>query len=90
MGQLQACGERQAWEDFREHAHALRGVASNLVLVQVAASSGEIMRMADWQLKGEWNTRLGNLSAALRNGRNALAVRSAGAPHRDDSERSPS
>ncbi|KAG1537411.1 hypothetical protein G6F50_014869 [Rhizopus delemar] len=30
MGQLQACGERQAWEDFREHAHALRGVASNL------------------------------------------------------------
>ncbi|KAG0743989.1 hypothetical protein G6F24_016159 [Rhizopus arrhizus] len=31
-----------------------------------------------------------SLSAALRNGRNALAVRSAGAPHRDDSERSPS
>ncbi|KAG1378412.1 hypothetical protein G6F60_015289 [Rhizopus arrhizus] len=90
MGQLQACGERQAWEAFREHAHALRGVASNLGLVQVAASSGEIMRMADWQLKGEWNTRLGHLSAALRNGRSALAVRSAGAPHRDDRERSPS
>lgn len=90
MGQLQGCGERQAWEDFREHAHALRGVASNLGLVQVAASSGEIMRMADWQLKGEWSSRLSNLATALRNGRNALAARSAGTPHRDDSERSPS
>ncbi len=90
MGQLQGCGERQAWEDFREHAHALRGVASNLGLVQVAASSGEIMRMADWQLKGEWSARLSNLATALRNGRNALDARSAGAPHRDDSERSPS
>jgi two-component system, sensor histidine kinase RpfC len=65
-------------------------VASNLGLVQVAASSGEIMRMADWQLKGEWITRLASLTTALRNGRNALAARSAGAPHRDDSERSPS
>ncbi len=48
------------------------------------------MRMADWQLKGEWNARLGSLATALRNGRNALAARSAGASHRDDSERSPS
>lgn len=90
MGQLQACGEGQAWEDFREHAHALRGVASNLGLVQVAASSGEIMRMADWQLKGEWVTRLGSLATALRLGRNALAARSADIARRDDSERSPS
>ncbi len=48
------------------------------------------MRMADWQLKGEWSARLSNLATALRNGRNALDARSAGAPHRDDSERSPS
>jgi len=90
MAQMQACGERLDWEDFREHAHALRGVASNLGLVQVAAASGEMMRMADWQLKAEWTMRLSSLAGALRIGRKALASRVAGIQQRDDGERTPS
>jgi two-component system sensor histidine kinase RpfC len=90
MAQMQACGERLDWEDFREHAHALRGVASNLGLVQVAAASGEMMRMADWQLKAEWTMRLSSLVGALRIGRKALASRVAGIQQRDDGERTPS
>ncbi|WMJ71522.1 response regulator [Stenotrophomonas sp. 24(2023)] len=90
MVQMEQCGERQAWDDFREHAHALRGVASNLGLVQVAAAGGEIMRMADWQLKAEWSVRVSTLATALRKGRKALAGRAAGVQQRDDGGRTPS
>ncbi|MGE6333891.1 Hpt domain-containing protein, partial [Stenotrophomonas sp. NPDC077659] len=90
MKHIQSSAEQQDWEEFRERAHALRGVTSNLGLVQVAATSGELMRMADWQLKAEWSVRVSSLAAALRSGRKALDARSAGVVRQDDGERSPS
>jgi len=68
-------GESMAWAAFRDHAHAIKGVASNLGLVRVANRAGELMRMADWQLKAEWRQRLSLLSAALKEGRAALEAR---------------
>ncbi|HYQ23402.1 response regulator [Stenotrophomonas sp.] len=90
MKHIQSSAEQQDWEEFRERAHALRGVTSNLGLVQVAATSGELMRMADWQLKAEWSVRVSSLAAALRSGRKALDARIAGVVRQDDGERSPS
>ncbi len=66
-------GER--WDEIREQAHALKGVASNLGLLKLAASAGEIMRLADWQVAREWRQRLNGLREKLNQGRSALAAR---------------
>ncbi len=60
---------------LREQAHAIKGVASNLGLVRVAFRSGEVMHMADWQLKSEWKERMKQIRAAVKEGRQALAAR---------------
>ncbi|MFA4578865.1 Hpt domain-containing protein, partial [Xanthomonas perforans] len=79
-------GTRSDWEQLRESAHALRGVASNLGLAQLAGSGGELMRMADWQLQAEWRQRLSALRDQLQTGKDALAARVQSA---NDDERSP-
>ncbi|CAD7717048.1 Sensory/regulatory protein RpfC [Xanthomonas hydrangeae] len=79
-------GTRSDWEQLRESAHALRGVASNLGLAQVASNGGELMRMADWQLQAEWRQRLSELREQLKAGRDALDSRM---QHVEDGERSP-
>ncbi len=60
---------------MREHAHALKGVASNLGLVRLAAASGEMMLLPDAQVAGEWRHRVAILNANLSHGRAALAAR---------------
>ncbi|WP_312710686.1 Hpt domain-containing protein, partial [Stenotrophomonas sp.] len=70
-----ADGERADWVHFREQAHAIKGVASNLGLVRVANRAGDLMRMADWQLKSEWRQRLSVLQGGIKEGRQALEAR---------------
>ena len=77
MRKAHAEGEGMDWVQFREQAHAIKGVASNLGLVRVSNRAGELMRMADWQLKAEWRQRLSVLAGALKEGRLALAARAA-------------
>ncbi|WP_349998970.1 ATP-binding protein [Stenotrophomonas lacuserhaii] len=77
MRKAHAEGEAMNWVQFREQAHAIKGVASNLGLVRVSNRAGELMRMADWQLKAEWRQRLSVLAGALKEGRLALAARAA-------------
>ncbi|HEY0660589.1 MAG TPA: ATP-binding protein [Lysobacter sp.] len=72
---LDAAGERSEWERLREQAHALKGVASNLGLIKLAAVSGELMRLPDWQLTREWRQRLGGLSQRFAQGKAALEAR---------------
>ena len=72
---LQQAGDRQDWEQVREHAHALKGVASNLGLVKLATAGGELMRMADWQISREWRQRLAGLRERLAQGQSALKTR---------------
>ncbi len=62
-------------ERIRDHAHALKGVSSNLGLSRLAACSGELMRLSDWQASQEWRTRLATINAELANGRHALELR---------------
>ena len=75
LQQFQTHGSQGHWDLLRDQAHALKGVAGNLGLVKVVAASGEIMRMADWQLGREWRQRLQGLRQAMDQGQAALAAR---------------
>lgn len=82
---LQQAGDRQDWEQVREHAHALKGVASNLGLVKLATAGGELMRLADWQISREWRQRMGGLRERLAQGQAALNTRTQMRTVRDSS-----
>lgn len=86
---LADAGERGQWERVREHGHALKGVASNLGLVRLAAAAGELMRLPDWQVAAEWRSRQGALNERLAQGREALEARERQRHARDGDERSP-
>ena len=75
IGAMAHAMEKGEGEHLREHAHALKGVASNLGLVKLAASAGELMRLADWQISGEWRHRLATVNSHLAQGRAALEAR---------------
>ncbi|KTF37457.1 ATP-binding protein [Xanthomonas translucens] len=75
LGGMQVAGDDEHWERLREHAHAIKGVASNLGLVKLASLGGELMQMAEWQMRGEWRQRLMALNASLTEGREALELR---------------
>lgn len=75
LAAMGAAARQGDWNDLREQAHAVKGVASNLGLVMLAEEGGELMRLADWQLKNDWRARLDQLGAGLQAGRKALDAR---------------
>lgn len=79
-----ADGERADWVHLREQAHAIKGVAGNLGLVRVAHRAGEVMRMADWQLKTEWRERINQIRTGMKEGRAALEARAQKRDARED------
>jgi two-component system sensor histidine kinase RpfC len=72
---LERAGNAEQWDELRDHAHALKGVSSNLGLVKLAGESSEVMRIAAWQLSREWRQRLQGLRDRLAQGRAALDAR---------------
>ncbi|HEY5804447.1 MAG TPA: ATP-binding protein [Lysobacter sp.] len=84
---LRQAGEQADWDRARDHAHALKGVASNLGLNKLAAVSGEIMRLPDWQLAREWQARLDGLGERMAQGRAALDTRERQRAARGEGER---
>ncbi|MFT4257832.1 MAG: ATP-binding protein [Pseudoxanthomonas sp.] len=75
LGAISHAMDRDDIEHIREHAHALKGVASNLGLVRVAAAASELMRLSDWQISQEWRQRLAVINSHLSQGRLALDAR---------------
>jgi len=67
--------ERGDSAQMREHAHALKGVSSNLGLIRLAAASGEMMSLPEVQVTGDWRQRVSSLSQSLEYGRQALEAR---------------
>jgi len=86
LGGMQVAGETEHWERLREHAHAIKGVASNLGLVRLANLGGELMQMAEWQMRSEWRQRLMALNASLTQGREALELRARRSAASDEGE----
>lgn len=72
---IERAGGAGEWSVLRDHAHALKGVSGNMGMVRVAGLSGELMRMAEWQLRREWPQQLQALREALDAGRSALRAR---------------
>lgn len=72
LGKAAADGD---WARLREHAHAVKGVSSNLGLVMLAEQGGELMRLPEAQLRADWSQRLEQLKTGLKLGREALAQR---------------
>ncbi len=75
IGAMAHAMEHGQGEHLRDHAHALKGVASNLGLVKLAAAASELMRLADWQISREWRQRLAAVNSYLAQGRAALEAR---------------
>lgn len=73
LAMLEGHGKSQQWDQVREQAHALKGVAGNLGLLRLGAMSGEIMQLPDWQISREWRQRLRGLREGLLQGQAALA-----------------
>lgn len=75
IGAMAHAMEHGQGEHLRDHAHALKGVASNLGLIKLAAAASELMRLADWQIAREWRQRLAAVNSYLAQGRAALEAR---------------
>ncbi|WP_133478751.1 ATP-binding protein [Cognatilysobacter segetis] len=75
IGHIADCAARSDWVQVREHAHAVKGVAGNVGLVKLASTAGELMRLPDWQLAGEWRSRLSTLRERFAQGRELLTAR---------------
>ncbi|BCT93847.1 sensory/regulatory protein RpfC [Lysobacter helvus] len=75
LASLEKSGEAGEWAQVRDHAHALKGVSSNLGLVRLAAASSEWMRLPEWQLTREWRARFAVLRERMAQGRAALDAR---------------
>jgi two-component system sensor histidine kinase RpfC len=75
IGAISHAMERGDVEHIREHAHALKGVVSNLGLLRAAAACSELMRLSDGQILQEWRQRVAAINTHLSQGRQALEAR---------------
>lgn len=85
LARMQVAGEAGDWEQYREQAHAMKGIAGNLGLLQCASLSGALMRMTGFELARDWQRHSQALAQRLRQGEQALATRGSWTPAREDS-----
>ena len=73
LGSLESAGQAGDWDGFRDHCHALKGVAGNLGMSRVATLGYEIMQLPNWQLAKDWRARERLLREQFELAREALA-----------------
>jgi len=86
MRQAAAAGD---WERFRDQAHAMKGIAGNLGLVQCAALSGGLMQMTAFELERDWQRHCESMAQRLHDGEQVLRARGSWVPAREDSPLQP-
>jgi two-component system sensor histidine kinase RpfC len=84
LSRMRRAGENEDWEELREQAHALKGIAGNLGLVQLAAQAGEVMKTHGFELARHWRQHAAMLVERLRSGEQALAARGTWRPARGE------
>ncbi len=72
MSELESTGNAAQWDRFRDGCHALKGVASNVGALRLAATASEGMKLPNWQLVREWRTRTKVMRDHLDSARAAL------------------
>jgi two-component system, sensor histidine kinase RpfC len=70
--ELEKCGHVSDWGLYREHCHALKGVASNMGAVRLAQSASTWMICANNELSRNWKSSIGELGKDLEYARSAL------------------
>jgi two-component system sensor histidine kinase RpfC len=72
---LHRAGEAGQWTAMRDHAHALKGVAGNVGLHELATLAGQLMGCRDSELAQAWGQWQPRLQQSLAQGRQALTQR---------------
>ena len=85
LARMRRAGEQGDWDQVHDQAHAMKGVAGNLGLIQLAAHAGQMMRMTGFELARDWRRHCDTLAERLRRGEQALASRGNWRPAREDS-----
>jgi two-component system sensor histidine kinase RpfC len=86
IGELEKTGAAAQWDMFRDHCHALKGVAGNMGAVRLSGVASETMRLGNWQVAREWRQRIRSMREQLEVARNALKTASTMS---QDAERGP-
>ncbi|MBD8872160.1 response regulator [Rhodanobacter sp. DHB23] len=89
LAKMRQAGAEADWERFRDHAHAMKGIAGNLGLVQCAELSGGLMRMTVFELERDWQRHCESLAQRLHDGEQVLQTRGSWIPAREDSPLAP-
>ena len=84
LARMRRAGEQEDWVALHEQAHALKGIAGNLGLVQVVAHAGEVMKANGFDLARHWRQHLEILSDRLQSGEQALTARGRWQPARGE------
>ena len=91
VDELGRLGSVQAWEEFRETAHALKGVTENIGAMQLIERCAQIMRASDQALMREQRKLIAELSTHLTTAAEQARreVTRLGKPDRPASDRAP-
>ncbi|MEO8011581.1 MAG: Hpt domain-containing protein, partial [Dokdonella sp.] len=72
IGELEKTALVEQWDAFRDQCHALKGVASNMGAIRLAAVASDAMRMGNWELSREWRPKIRGMREQLEAARVAL------------------
>jgi len=81
---MHSAGAQQDWEQLRDQAHAIKGIAANLGLPQCVCICSGMMQMTTFDLERDWRQQVEALTQALRHGEQALAARGSWKPAREE------
>lgn len=75
IGDLERSGAAAQWDMFRDQCHALKGIASNMGALQLAAATSDAMKLGNWQLPHEWRQLVHLLREKLERARMTVKSR---------------
>lgn len=85
--EMEAAGRSASWDLFRDHCHALKGVASHMGAIKLGAEASDAMRMTNWELNTKWRSGLERLRQQIELARSELArMKALGGDRRRDPE----
>jgi two-component system sensor histidine kinase RpfC len=69
---LERAGSEAKWEEFRDHCHALKGVAGNLGAVRLSSTAETAMRLGNFQYPKQWRRCVMDLREQLEKAHSIL------------------
>lgn len=72
IGEMEKAGTEGQWDAFRDHSHALKGVAGNMGAIRLGSIAATAMKAANWQLPKEWRQYVKESRAQLEAARLVL------------------